>query len=123
MPARQFTQLGMPLSQAFQRLVEGGLIALLPPRQPHPTPPGFRTDLHCAYHQRAGHDTNSCAMLRHAIQDLIDQSLVDLRHPAMTTDLLPTHDARVVPPPTSGIHSVEFSGDEIFMTRWDGEAL
>ena len=33
-PARQFTQLGMPLSRAFQRLVEGGLIVPLPPRPP-----------------------------------------------------------------------------------------
>ena len=50
-PARQFTQLGMPLSRAFQRLVEGGLIVPLPPRPPpQPTPPGFRTDLHYAYH-------------------------------------------------------------------------
>ena len=40
----------------------------------------------------------------------------------MTTDLLPTHDARVIPPPTSGVHSVEFSGYEIFMMGWDGEA-
>ena len=67
-PARQFTQLGMPLSRAFQRLVKGGLIPLLPPRPPpHPTLLGFRTDLHYAYHQRAGHDTNNYAMLRHAI--------------------------------------------------------
>ncbi|RVW21452.1 hypothetical protein CK203_110476 [Vitis vinifera] len=34
---RQFTQLGMPLSRAFQRLVEGGLIAPLPPKDPLPT--------------------------------------------------------------------------------------
>ena len=33
---RQFTQLGMPLSREFQRLVEGGLIVLLPPSVPHP---------------------------------------------------------------------------------------
>ena len=33
-PVRQFTQLGMPLSRAFQRLVEGGLIVPLPPRPP-----------------------------------------------------------------------------------------
>ena len=50
-PARHFTQLRMSLSQAFQRLVEGGLIAPLRPRRPpHPTPPGFKTYLHCAYH-------------------------------------------------------------------------
>ena len=99
-PTRQFTQLGMPLSRAFQRLVEEGLIAPLPPIPPlQPTLPGFRIDLHCAYHQRAGHDTDSCSALRHAIQDLIDQGLVDLGRPAMTTDPLPTHDTRVVPPP------------------------
>ena len=67
-PARQFTQLGMPLSLVFQRLVEGGLIVPLPPRPPpQPTSPGFRTDLHYAYHQRAGHDTDSCVALRHTI--------------------------------------------------------
>ena len=113
----------MPLSRAFQRLVEGGLIVPLPPRPPpQPTPPGFRTDLHCAYHQRTGHDTDSCAALRHAIQDLIDQGLVDLGHPGVTTDPLPTHDTRAVPPPPGGIHSIEFLGNEIFMMGWDGEA-
>ena len=122
-PARQFTQLGMPLSRAFQRLVEGGLIVPLPPRPPpQPTPPGFRTDLHCAYHQRAGHDTDSCAALRHAIQDLIDQGLVDLGRPTVTTDPLLIHDTRAVPPPPGGVHLIEYSGDEIFMMGWDGEA-
>ena len=122
-PTRQFTQFGMPLSRAFQRLVEGGLIVPLPPRPPpQPTLPGFKIDLHCAYHQRAGHDTDSCAALRHAIQDLIDQGLVDLGRLGVTTDPLPTHDTRVVPPPPGGIHSIEFLGDEIFMMGWDGEA-
>ena len=40
----------------------------------------------------------------------------------MTTDSLPTHDATVVPPPTSGVHWVEFLRDEIFMVGWDAEA-
>ena len=40
----------------------------------------------------------------------------------MTIDPLPTHGARVVPLPTSGVQSVEFLGNEIFMTGWDGEA-
>ena len=66
-----------------------------------------------------GHDTDSCATLRHAIQDLIDPGLVDLRRPGVTTDLLPTHDTRAVPPPPGGIHSIEFLGDEIFMMGWD----
>ena len=104
-------------------MFEGGLIAPLPPRPPlQPTPPGFRADLYCAYHQRVGHDINSCAALRHAIKDLIDQGMVDLGHPGVTTNLLPNHDTRVVPPPPGGIHSIEFLGDEIFMMGWDGEA-
>ena len=61
------------------------------------------------------HDTDSCAALRHAIQDLIDQGLVDLGCPGVTTDPLPTHDTRVVPPPPGGINSIEFLGDEIFI--------
>ena len=40
----------------------------------------------------------------------------------MTTDPLPTHDTRAVPPPLGGIHSNEFLGDEIFMMGWNGEA-
>ena len=113
----------MQLSRAFQRLVERGLIVpLLPRPPPQPTPPGFRTDLHCAYHQRAGHDTDSCVALRHAIQDLIDQGLVDLGCLGVTTDLLPTHDTGTVPPTPGGIHSIKFLGDEIFMMGWDGEA-
>ena len=40
----------------------------------------------------------------------------------MTTDLLPTHDTRVVPPPPGDVHLIKYSGDEIFMMGWDGEA-
>ena len=40
----------------------------------------------------------------------------------MTTNPFPTHDAGVVPLPTSGVHSVKFLGDEIFMTGWEVEA-
>ncbi|KAL6310787.1 hypothetical protein AAG906_017218 [Vitis piasezkii] len=91
-------------------------------RQPplQPTLPGFRIDLHCAYHQRAGHDT--IQRPKHAIQDLIDQGLVDLGRPGVATDPLPTHDTRAVPPPLEGVHLIEFAGDEIFMMGWDGEA-
>ena len=53
---------------------------------------------------------------------MIDQGLVDLGLPRVTTDPLPTHNTRAVPPPLGGIHSIEFLGDEIFMMGWDGEA-
>ena len=40
----------------------------------------------------------------------------------MTTDPLPTHDTRAIPPLSSGIHLIEFLGDEILMMGWDEEA-
>ena len=40
----------------------------------------------------------------------------------MTTDPLPTHDTRVVPPPPGGIHLIEHIEGEIFMMGWDGKA-
>ena len=60
-------------------------------------------------------------MLRHAIQDLIDQGLVNLGCPVVTIDPLHAHDTRAIPPPPGGVHLIEFSGDEIFMMGWDGE--
>ena len=49
--------------------------------------------------------------LRHAIQDLIDQSLVHLGQPSVTTNPLPAHTTHAVPPPADGIHFLDF--DEI----------
>ncbi|RVW73233.1 hypothetical protein CK203_059169 [Vitis vinifera] len=70
---RQFSQLGMPLSQALRKLTEAGLLTTLTPRPPpQPVPPQFMMDLHCAYHQGPGHETDRCTALRHAIKDLID---------------------------------------------------
>ncbi|RVW62997.1 Transposon Ty3-I Gag-Pol polyprotein [Vitis vinifera] len=72
-PVRQFTQLGMPLEPSFSEIRQ--IFTVLTIRE-------------------QGHDADSCSALRHAIQDLIDQGLVDLGRP----------------------------GDEIFMMGWDGEA-
>ncbi|RVX18697.1 hypothetical protein CK203_007090 [Vitis vinifera] len=97
---RQFSQIGMPLSQALRKLTKAGLLTTLTPRPPpQPIPPQFRMDLHCAYHQGPGHETDRCTALRHAIQDLIDQ----------------------VPPPADGIHFLEFDviDDHIHMLSDD----
>ena len=53
---------------------------------------------------------------------MIDQGLVDLGHPGVTKDPLPTQDTRAVPPPLDGIHLTEFLGDEIFMMGWRGSS-
>ena len=111
----------MPLSQAFQKLVERGLLTALAPRPPpQPMPPQFRMYIHCAYHQGPGHDTDRCSTLRHAIQDLIDQGLVNLGQPSVTTNPLPAHTTHSVPPPSGGIHHMDFVQDDVIhMLSWD----
>ena len=50
-----------------------GFLAPLAPRAlPDPVPSQFRLDLYCTYHQSAGHHTDRCTTLRHAIQDIVD---------------------------------------------------
>ncbi|RVW80737.1 hypothetical protein CK203_050716 [Vitis vinifera] len=112
----------MPLSQALRKLTEAGLLAALTPRSPpQPIPHQFRMNLHCAYHQGPGHETDRCIALRHAIQDLIDQGLVYLGQSSVTTNPLPAHTTRVTHPPADGIHFLEFSDrdDYIHMLSWD----
>ncbi|RVW39426.1 Transposon Ty3-G Gag-Pol polyprotein [Vitis vinifera] len=88
-PPRQFAQLGMPLSRAFQKLAEG-------------------------------HDTDHCTALRHAIQDLIDQGLVNLGQPSVTTNPLPAHSTHAVHPSSGDIHHMDLiEDDSIHMLSWD----
>ncbi|RVW62398.1 hypothetical protein CK203_061937 [Vitis vinifera] len=115
----------MPLSRAFQKLVEGGLLTTLAPRPPpQPLPPQFRMDLHYAYYQGPRHDTDHCSAMRHAIQDLIDHGLVNLGQLSVTTNSLPAHTTHSVSPPTGGIHHMDFvQGDIIHMLSWDDGLL
>ena len=78
-------------------------------------------DLHCAYHQGLGHETDHCTSLRHAIQDLIDQGLVHLGQPSVTTNLLPAHASYAVPLTAGDIHFMDIteSDDRIHMLSWD----
>ncbi|KAL6347767.1 hypothetical protein AAG906_026296 [Vitis piasezkii] len=85
------------------KLIERGLLTALAPRPPpQPMPPQFKMDLHYAYHQGLGHDTDRCFALRHAIQDLIDQGLVNLGQPSVTTNPLPAHTTHSVFLPIGG---------------------
>ena len=96
--------------------MEGGLLTQLAPRHiPQLMPPRFRMDLHCSYHQGLGHDTNHCTALRHALEDLIDQGLVHLGQPSVTTN----------PLPANGIHFMDFTKpyDHIHMLSWDESVL
>ena len=82
-------------------------------------------DLHYAYHQSLGHTTDQCTALRHAVQDLIDQGIVQLGQPSISSNPLPTYSTHAVPPPTGGIHSIDFAKfeDRIHILSWDDKGL
>ncbi|RVW21941.1 hypothetical protein CK203_101082 [Vitis vinifera] len=103
----------MPLSQALWKLTEAGLlIALILRPPPQPLSPQFRMDLHCAYHQGLGHETDRCTALRHAIQDLIDQGLVHLGQSSVTQNPLPVHTTHAVPPLAGDAHFIQAGPEE-----------
>ncbi|KAL6332561.1 hypothetical protein AAG906_008981 [Vitis piasezkii] len=82
---RTYSDLGMPLDRAFERLRATSFLVPLAPRPPPSTlPPRFRAHEFCAFHQMAGHRTDYCASLRHTIQDLIDSGAVSF--PVSTTN-------------------------------------
>ncbi|CAL5331373.1 unnamed protein product [Camellia sinensis] len=78
-----FTPLYMPLSKALGALIKKGH---LKPLEPQPLPKNLPLTHnpadYCAFHQRAGHDTDMCFRLCHEIQDLIDNGVIPAPGPA-----------------------------------------
>ena len=99
-----------------------GLLSPLAPRSlPQVVHPHFRMDLHCAYHQGLGHTTDQCTALKHIGHDFIDQGIVQLGQPSVSSNPLPTYSTHTVPSPAGGIHSIDFAefDDRIHMLSWD----
>ena len=95
-PKRQFTPLGMTLSQILPQLLETKLVTLMdPPKNPNRTPSRYNPNARCAYHSDSpGHATDDCWTLRNRVQDLIDAKEVQLDSPEapnVTTAPLPKH--------------------------------
>src|SRR3954470_5135052 len=82
-PKRSFTLLHMPMSQVLQQLLNQNLITLLPSYSIPTNPaPGYKYHARCAYHSNSpGHDTEDCGPLKHKIQDLIDDKIIDFHSP------------------------------------------
>ncbi|KAL6335327.1 hypothetical protein AAG906_029570 [Vitis piasezkii] len=86
---RHFSDLSTPLSRVFETFQAMGFLAPLAPRAlPDPVPSQFRLDLYCTYHQSAGHHTDRCTALRHAIQDIVDSGTFG--HPQSDMFPIPT---------------------------------
>ena len=87
---RTYSDLGMPLDRAFERLRSTGVLVPLAPRPlPSTLPPRFHAHEFCAFHHMAGHRTDYCASLRHTIQDLIDSGAISFPISTTDTDLGP----------------------------------
>ena len=101
--------------------MEGGLLTPLAPKPvPQLVSPRFRLDLYCSYHQWLGHDTDHYNALRHVIQGLIDQVLVNLGQLSVTTNPLPAHSIHAMPPPLENIHHIDLiEDDSIHVLSWD----
>ncbi|XP_070049078.1 uncharacterized protein [Nicotiana tomentosiformis] len=95
-----FTPIGESYSSLFPKLVQMGLLQLVPPNRQNPESPSYRPGTRCAYHSAAeGHDMEDCWTLKRAVENLIEQKRVVLRDeevPNMTNNSLPAHNNRPV---------------------------
>ena len=76
---RRFDPVPMPLSQLLPQLIATNLVTTVPPK-PVTDPPqkGFDPNARCDYHMGSpGHWTDRCFRLRHKVQDLLDQELLN----------------------------------------------
>ena len=62
----------MTYTELYPALVQKGLITTRPLIPRNPPPSGFRSDLHCEFHQGdASHDLESCYALKNRVQELV----------------------------------------------------
>jgi hypothetical protein len=78
---RQFQPLPIPVSQLYTLLVKKKMITPVGQRtRIGPQPKDYNKDLTCEYHQgEVGHTVENCRVLRHRIQDLLDQGVLKFR--------------------------------------------
>jgi hypothetical protein len=78
---RQFQPLPILVPQLYTLLVKKKMITPVSPRtRIGPQPKDYNKDLTCEYHQgEVGHTVENCRVLRHRIQDLLDQGVLKFR--------------------------------------------
>ncbi|KAL7223095.1 hypothetical protein ACSBR1_024720 [Camellia fascicularis] len=107
---RTFNPLYMSPTKAMKILIERGCLKPLDPQPfPDPLPAKHDPTKYCAFHQQPGHDTDHCFLLRHEIQDLIDNKIIAPPQPLkpnVTINPLPPHDKNRPPPRFNHIHTL-----------------
>ncbi|KAI8547348.1 hypothetical protein RHMOL_Rhmol07G0188500 [Rhododendron molle] len=89
-----FTQFSTPRSTLLKKLTKIGVLKPLPP--PQTIPPNLNQNVYCEFHQMPGDTTDNCIRLRHEIQNLIDNKVIDTPppdKPNTISDPLPQHDS------------------------------
>uniref|UniRef100_A0A2N9FLX8 Uncharacterized protein n=1 Tax=Fagus sylvatica TaxID=28930 RepID=A0A2N9FLX8_FAGSY len=78
---RQFQPLPIPVLQLYTLLIKKKMITPVNQRtRIGPQPKDYNKDLTCEYHQgEVGHTVENCRVLRHRIQDLLDQGVLKFR--------------------------------------------
>src|SRR4051812_45521324 len=85
----------MTYTELYPALVKKVLITTIAFTPPNPLPPGFRSDLHCEFHQGgAGHNLESCFALKARVQELMRANMIYFKdiNPNVVKNLLPEHD-------------------------------
>ena len=81
----------------MEKLLKTGQLTYPDPVPPKdPLPDSYRADQYCNFHRDAGHRTDRCLCLRHAIQDFIDQGVIPAPPPLKPntqTNAMPHHAA------------------------------
>ncbi|XP_069147185.1 uncharacterized protein [Solanum lycopersicum] len=74
-----FTPLRESQTQLYERLKAMGMLYPIEGRPANPLGKFYKADHRCAYHSGAiGHDTENCSTLKHKIQNMINNNLIDI---------------------------------------------
>ncbi|RVW94502.1 hypothetical protein CK203_035721 [Vitis vinifera] len=77
----------MSLRQALQKLIEVGLLTTHSQTITLACPPQFRMDLHCAYHQGPGYETNRCSFILIPNDEEVQNPYVDVSQTPYVNDV------------------------------------
>lgn len=98
-PPRTFLPIGMTYEQAFDRLTAKGALA---PIGPTPDPSddkksrNWNPNAYCKFHQGRGHTTENCIVLKHRIQDMVEDGRLPV--PPAAKDKINIHTSPLAKP-------------------------
>ena len=88
-----FTPLRESQTQLYERLKAMGMLHPIEGRPANPLGKFYRADHRCAYHSGAiGHDTENCSTLKHKIQNMINNNLIDIEETPWMDGILDTQE-------------------------------